>query len=230
MPDNDLLTIRIEIDGKWTVKDMASFLANLNDLYLFRDQLDHFKKQLNKVANVSHLVAAMYASLKLNRIAENDPTDGFSLERWASRVQPPLFLTRMSYGSPGVTDVTGIAGVVGHLKDFLTQLIEWHLSKSQRDLENQARELNNQKQQIDNDILRQQAEQELQRLRLENIVKFLNVYDVMVEVSGDDLSLDGMKHAITFLAKQQEVMTRLIEAGLVKRVTSLSSESERSQV
>ncbi len=235
MADNNLRTIRIEIDGNWTVEDMASFLVNLNDLYSFRYQLGHFQRELYKVTNAAYLVAAMYGSVKLNRLSVGDPTEGFDrgfdFEPSASLVKHPLLLTHVRYGSPGVTDVTGLAGIVGHIKDFLTRVIEWSLTKTQRDLENQARDLSNHKQQIENAILRGRAEQEIERLRLDNIVRLLNVYaDNMVEVPEHDLTQEGMKHAISFLAKRQEVVIRLVEAGLIKSLVSVDPETNRLQL
>jgi hypothetical protein len=124
--------------------------------------------------------------------------DEAQLSRLSRLFEPEerLEVRRISYASPGFTDLAGVGTVVGHIKDFIIKLIERRDSRRQR-------ELNDERAALEND-----------RIRLENARNFVAL--------GRDLgySETDLRLLAAHVDKKQEPLVRLIQQQKLRGVST----------
>jgi hypothetical protein len=133
-----LAVLQIVIDSRWSVEEMRHFLANLEDMY-------NFSLTLELMLRLKEEAGIVFRGTD-NR-GHIGPLTG---SPWLIPEQSALQIRRIQYNSPGLMDIAGLGVVIGHLKDFLTKVLEFASTREQRRLENQERALKNQRLQIDN--------------------------------------------------------------------------------
>lgn len=129
MAENDNpQAIRLFIDGHWTATELTLLLRGIDDIY-----------------NLAFILEAV----RLPAFAREAlfPIDRRRIANVA-RALPgfmPLSVPRISYASPGLSDLAGVAKALKHVKDLLLGLVDRGIQTRQRRLENEAREIANQK-------------------------------------------------------------------------------------
>ena len=112
--------IRFSIDGKWSTEDMGAFCLALDDLYMLLTALETTMLRSPEGARGQFKHKLRYHS------------------RWLRECNPGspfLEIIKIRYGSPGFQDVAGVGVIVGHLKDFVLQIIENVTNRKRRALE-----------------------------------------------------------------------------------------------
>src|SRR6056297_3936676 len=102
---------RIRIDGTWTAKEMADLFQSCDTIYGHLAQLHsrELQRELTRQTNEPSPVGN---------------SDGRDLL---------LKVTRVSYGSPGWADFFGAGELVGHLKDFVLEIIKLVVERRDRE-------------------------------------------------------------------------------------------------
>lgn len=156
--------MRCQIEGSWTAKDMADSLLSMRDLYnirlglqiIYEDyrDIDEFLFELHHFKPFRRLQRKELAPFLYQFLFSGyfKPIDPDQLNRIANLVYPyeELKVRRIEYASPGFKDLAGFGEIVGHLKDFILKLVEYHGDKRKRELNNEEQELKNQALRIEN--------------------------------------------------------------------------------
>jgi hypothetical protein len=186
--DDDKGTLRVHIDGYWTVGDLAGFLQSLDELYSLRFLLDSLAEESTGGRSLLYNLAQFPPAREfLGRRISRSPRmffdlfaapplpDPFSLDlprvgRW---LQPEerLIASRVQFASPGITDLTGLGQVIGHVKDFLLRIIELVSQRHIRRAQNEQSTIEAEKLRLENDRLRLENE----RVRIENARQLVGV-------------------------------------------------------
>lgn len=123
--------------------------------------------------------------------------DVSQLSRLREYLEPDerLEVRRLSYSSPGASDLAGIGVIVGHVKDFVIKLIDRHDSQRQRELSDERTAV------------------EIERLRIENARNFVAL--------GRELGFSEveMRKLVAHVDDKQEVLIQLIDQ---KKLTGVS--------
>lgn len=102
------LILHIGIDGTWSSTEFATYFEAINDLYLFVGPWHHLPRGW-------------------------DLSDGESLLLKSLRLAPTILIVRkIRFESPGFTDFVGAGQVIGHLKDFLVELLHLGINKKMK--------------------------------------------------------------------------------------------------
>ena len=214
-------TLRLGIDGRWTVDEMARSLSHIQDLYNLRlviqvafedwrdwerfyDELLHyppFRRSKRRQYLYPALFGAPYQMLPSMPLSSQD------LSRISNYLYPQekLEVRRIQYGSEGFKDLAGLGEIVGHVKDFVLKLIEHKSMKRQRELENEERELKN------------------QQLRIENARNFVS----LARACG--YSKTEMRGLITFVDERQQTLIDLIDEDKIRSVRLLNDNENQKQ-
>jgi len=161
-------SLRLEMDGSWECPDLGRMCLHIEDIYNLRlvlqfmlEDVKEWQDELRENPDFFFLRRKMARALRIGAyspITEAIPLstllDPLQLRRLAAILgsSGPLRIRRIEYASPGFTDLTGVGQIVGHLKDFLVQLIEIcrPSSREQRQLENRQREVDIRQREISN--------------------------------------------------------------------------------
>ncbi|MGC8898815.1 MAG: hypothetical protein ACP5ON_11370 [Bacteroidota bacterium] len=160
--------LRLEIDGRWSAEDFGQALVSISDLYDLRlflelvreDQREWelFYEELMHFPPFRHRWRKRFPYWGLVPWALGFPgalppvLDDAQLSRLSQLLEPEerLEVRRISYASPGATDLAGIGTVIGHIKDFILKLIERQDSKRQRELDQERAALENDRIRLEN--------------------------------------------------------------------------------
>jgi hypothetical protein len=112
-------TLRISIDGKWTVEDFSFLFNSINKLYeiymvVNRVELHFAEAKMQGFIFVSRGSIPSMLNELLSLLAGNKG----SLDLIYNKAFP-LEVKQIKYSSPGITDFVGLSGVLGHFKDIL---------------------------------------------------------------------------------------------------------------
>ena len=113
------MRLRIHIDGRWSAREFALMLAELDALYA--DLLERRKRRL---------VSAAFVDVTRARL---NPDHGLT--------EDYLSVVRIAYGSPGFSDFFGAAGLVSELRQFIQFLIDHFRTRDLRRLEAEQLEI-----------------------------------------------------------------------------------------
>src|SRR5690349_14751666 len=120
--------IRFSIRGRWSTEDMGEFCLALDDLYMLLQALET-------------------TMLRDPRGARGKfKTDVRHHSRWLRECNPGmpfLRIIKIRYGSPGFQDVAGLGVIVGHIKEFVLQILDNVANRKRRRLENKQLEIEN---------------------------------------------------------------------------------------
>lgn len=211
--DTSIQLVRLDLDGRWSADDLGQSLISLSDLYdlrLFLEFLreDHrdwerFYEELMHFPPFRHRWKRRMSSWGPLPWAPGfggapPVLDEAQLSRLSRLFEPEerLEVRRISYASPGFTDLAGVGTVVGHIKDFIIKLLERRDSRRQR-------ELNDERAALEND-----------RIRLENARNFVAL--------GRDLgySETDLRLLAAHVDKKQEPLVRLIDQQKLRGVST----------
>lgn len=160
--------LRLEIDGRWSAEDLGQALVSVSDLYdlrLFLELLredqrewERFYDELMHFPPFRHRWRKRFPYWGAVPWAPGFPgalppvLDEAQLSRLSQLLEPDerLEVRRISYASPGATDLAGIGTVIGHIKDFILKLIERRNSKRQRQLDEERAALENDRIRLEN--------------------------------------------------------------------------------
>lgn len=211
--DEPINTIRIEMDGRWTAHELGELLVSLSDLYNIRALLTFMSKQepdsetfvLNFLRQLSLQKADEQLNVPLRAILApyawggSIPLESRELSRLSQNVHPDgtLQVRRVNYSSPGSTDLAGIGVFIGHIKDIILRILDWRLEWEKRKIENQ------------------QAQAELDRIRIENAQKLIDI------AKGCGYSDAELRQMISFADGRQEVIVRSIQDNRIRNVLLL---------
>lgn len=214
-------TLRLEIDGRWSVEEMAKSLTHLRDLYSLRlviqlvyedwKDWDSYYKEFfppfsSRMRGVTRRLRGQSRFGYSPMMGGTSALDPSNLSEISELLYPQeqLMIQRIEYGSPGVADIGGLGVIVGHVKDLILKLIERRDSKRQRHLENEERELRN------------------QQYRIENANR-------LVQLAREcGYSEPQMRSIVKFVDERQQTFIDLVDAGKIKSI-SLPSESDRTR-
>ena len=123
-----------------------------------------------------------------------DPREG--VDKPLSRLAPPIpTVTRIDFASAGITDITGVGAVVGHLKDLIIRAIDlW----------------------ADNPMRRAHALQEQEKLRAMQIQNARDVVQLVSEARQQGLLSDkGFERLVRELEYPQDALRFLVASGRI---------------
>jgi hypothetical protein len=215
--------LRIGIDGRWEAAEFAAAFSAFDRLYslclglaIQMDDLaaveqfypDHLV--FNRSISNNYLYRRGRLLNRLNFQADRTLlVTGSRISDQLSELLEPeerLQVLRVSYGSPGSGDFSGLGAIIGHLKDFLIYLIDILRDRPQRRLDNDHRALENEK-----------LKQEIEGLKIENAKKLVAL--------GQDLGYTRLqqRQMVAAVVHEQKPLVRLITDG---KITSASSGDE----
>jgi hypothetical protein len=147
----DLNKLRINIDKKWTAHDFAILFRSLDSLYgmyaQYIEGLEIFKeKKKTKIyfANERHTPSFHFlATRSLIRsffseegVYQEYGTNDYFLH---NRLHSGLTISSVSYSSPGFTDIVGLSGALGQLKEILIHYFPNKMTKEEIRIKEQNR-------------------------------------------------------------------------------------------
>lgn len=175
------MSLRLIIDGEWDASDFADFFAALDDLY-------------------SHLALTLeYESLRPGVYA-------FGLRRPPIGARYSLQVKRIAYGSPGFTDIAGLASAMREIRELFQFLITHWSGREDRKIE------------------RQRASLEVANMRLEVLAR---IADLEREY-GPEVPL-GAERYFGLKRKDLPEVDALIEAVTSGRLKGVEDEAEESR-
>lgn len=184
--------MRVTISGRWSAGEFADALRSISDLYNLRLSLELAYGRRYRRPGGSYWSSSDTAD------QTNFWLGGYLFEDPSER----LTVVRVQYGSPGIADLAGIGTIVGHIKDFITDLINRQDSRRHRELEDERAALEN------------------DRLRIQNAADFVALAK---ELGFTPLDLRRMTLQVD---ERQEVLKRLIDEKKLRDVTMLDDGQE----
>ena len=136
--DNSTKIMRLEIDGKWTAEDMIKSFSCLQDLYNLRFMLQveyeewkewrdfyeelRFSPVFHKRFRDRLFFARDFFPLFDKSVL---PLTDTELSKSPRLFYPEerLYVRRVNYGSKGIKDLAGVGEIIGHVKDFVLDVI-----------------------------------------------------------------------------------------------------------
>ncbi|HWN08678.1 MAG TPA: hypothetical protein VNO50_05295 [Pyrinomonadaceae bacterium] len=203
--------LRIEMEGRWYAEELGSAASAISELYdlrfvlelmredqrdweVFYDELMHFppfRRQWKRKLMRQQLMPNPFLP------PSSVQFDVSQLSRLHEYLEPDerLEVRRLSYASPGASDLAGIGVIVGHVKDFVFKLIDRHDTRRQRELNDERTAV------------------EIERMRIENARSFVAL--------GRELgfSESEMRKLAAHVDDKQEVLIRLVDQ---KKLTGVS--------
>lgn len=199
------------MNGRWSAHEFGQAFSAISDLYDLRFVLEvmrdeqrewenfyeeffHFgplRKQWKLRARSRQIFPGLYFP---NQSVQLD-TSRLDLLHEFLEPSERLEVRKLSYASPGVSDLAGVGTIIGHLKDFVLKLIERRDAKRQRDMNVEKTAV------------------EIEAMRIENARNFVAL--------GRDLGFSKleMRKLISHADDKQEVLINLIEQ---KKLTGVS--------
>ncbi len=214
--------MRLEVDGRWSAREFGHLLLDITDLYNLRLVLEALREDWRDLDETWHEFldfpplrrrwrkrggpippALLFGTYPWT---PSLPTDSTDLVRLAAVVYPEqtLEVRRLRYESPGIADVAGIGVIVGHVKDFILQIIEHRSRRRQRDIENTR------------------AEAEVTAMRIENARKLVS----LAEQCGYDRT--ELRKLIGFVDERQELVIELVDKAKLTSVRLLDRDESSS--
>lgn len=217
--EEQINTIRIEMDGRWTAHELGELLVTLSDLYNLRALLTLISKQeCNSETFLLDLLRQLSLQKALQKADEQQkvplrsiiahyawgggiPLESRELARLSQNLLPEgtLRVRRVVYSSPGSTDLAGIGVIIGHIKDIIFRFIDWRLDREKRNIENEL------------------AQAELARIRIENAQKLVAI------AKNCGYSEEERRQMISFADGRQEVIVKSIEDNRLRAVLLLEN-------
>jgi len=217
--DTSIQLVRLDLDGRWSADDLGQSLISLSDLYDLRLFLEYVREDHRDwerfYEELMHFPPFRHRWKR--RLSGWGPLpwapglggvppvlDDAQLSRLSRLFEPEerLEVRRISYASPGFSDLAGIGTVIGHVKDFVLKLVERRDSRRQR-------ELNEERAALEND-----------RIRLENARNFVAL--------GRDLGYTetDLRLLVAHVDRKQEPLIRLIDQQKLRGVSTPEATSE----
>ena len=212
--------MRLEIDGQWTADDMINSIKAVQDLYNLRlilqfeyEEWLEWREFYHELKFFPPFRKRMQARLFFER--ENFPScktiiplSEDELSRVSELCYPNevLNIRRIKYGSKGIKDLAGIGEIIGHVKDFILELIHIRKDKEKRSLENEERKLKN------------------QHLQLENAQKYVEL------AKSIGLKKSEIRQLVRLADNKQDKLVDLIDEGKIYGVRLLNSNEENLDV
>lgn len=215
--DESRKIMRVEIGGDWTADDMIRSFTCLRDLYNLRLILQFEYEDWREWREFYREVGLFPPfrkrfPLHLSRHPElfndypsrNVPLSDEELSELSTLFFPDesLNVRRIKYGSDGIKDLAGIGVIVGHVKDFVLDLVRLRVEKPKRDLENEEREIKN------------------KALRIENARSFVRLADEL------GYKKSQIRKLVKLVDDRQDGLQTLIDEGKVRDVKLLESSEE----
>lgn len=221
--DETVRVMRLDIEGRWSTRELGELLLSITDLYNLRLVLQVLKEDWRDLDEMWHemmhfppfrrrwdrrggpipppFLLSSYPWIPML------PTDSTELVRLARIVYPAeaLEVRRLRYESPGITDIAGLGEIVGHVKDFILRIIEHRSQRRKRELDN-AR-----------------AEAEIAAMRIENARQLVS----LAEQCGYDRT--EMRKLIGFVDGKQEVVIQCADQAKLVSVRVLDENESSSE-
>ena len=210
-------SLRLQLSGKWSVTEFATFLTRLHDAYAW---INAFFLPLSDI-NASRLFT------DLSQIPSNDET---ALSVFSRNLQPQanslvsdaeqLRLSRIELHSPGWAEVIGSLNPLTVIKEYLVLVRDWSAERRKKQLENRKLELDNDQKQIENETKQLELQQKIEMHKLDIESKqFDNDMKRLVneakELENEMRKLEKEKLAIENLKAPIEIDKAKIELQLV---------------
>jgi hypothetical protein len=143
--------LRIEIDGRWEVRDFVAFYESVHVLYsalavTFIEQqgdyeLERLYRELFELYPSGRKLPRRFRFFLMAQRGLSGATALVPPEKFrdADELLEPherLIVRRCQYASPGLTDLAGIGQVLGHVKDVVLRCIELCVNRRERQLKN----------------------------------------------------------------------------------------------
>lgn len=161
--DRSQVTLRIGMNQRWNADELGRALLDIAALYDVRLALALMQEDRQELEMFWEEMLHFPPLRRMWKRRGLPPPFGWpgpfygqvpqpEFEALVRLVQPDerLRVERISYASPGATDLAGFAGVVGHIKDFILRIVEFWGGREQRRLQNQRLEIENERMRLDN--------------------------------------------------------------------------------
>lgn len=147
--------IRFNIDGNWTLEEMAGFLSDLNYLYMLllflksdfiftnNDQYESKDSREKKMRELRIRNLPAITIEQFNNLSYFETRDLFTRFGRFLPENELLRVVKIQYSSPGVQDLAGLGELIGHLKEFFLKIIDNLSNRSERSIKNRELELRN---------------------------------------------------------------------------------------
>lgn len=216
--------LRLNIDGNWTLDDFASTYEAIEQLYEFQAYCLWANEMGFHKSSSEHLHRMMDAEFLLRFPAPFWGDQDTTLEsiadlthriRDVSRKQFPMHIPqratvkRITYSSPGVTDIAGLGEIIGHIKDLIIKVTEMCLNRQHQ--KEVARQLK-----IEND----KSELEMVGLRLTAIDQFIDV----ARKAG--FTKKQIRTTIQSVDGKVDLIEGLVEQGKIKSIELIEESNE----
>lgn len=176
--DKDVLsnaTIRISIDEGWEIDDFILFFDSIKTLYNFYFIYNDLLKIKSDIKGIVYAREEHYRSLFLKKtqyLYTILSSKGYKVTPLDNKI---ITVDAIKYNSPGYTDITGFAQIIGHIKDILVNYLPNKKTKKEIEI----------------------LEQERIKLMIENLKSIgLDTYDIQRIVLFHDTNLLEIKQLI----------------------------------
>ena len=144
------MTVRISIDGRWSVEDMSGEFAALDYLY----NVECIAQPQNQFFDYGTVYARAIPDLRKRNPYQLAVIRYFTREEWSAPltmgVPYRLLVERIHYGSPGLQDVAGLGEALKNVIDFIKYLIEWKQRRDRHEADMRRATLEEERLEIEN--------------------------------------------------------------------------------
>lgn len=212
--NRQIKVLRIEIGGRWLAAEFADGIRCFSELYNLRMLLQLMRERRRNFYRRGTYWGPDPFELDPELFGSNAP--GYFLTEdlvgprqnfWVNLLSydvpaEKLAIRRIEYASPGITDLAGVGAIIGHIKDFVTTLINRHDSKRRRQLDDEHAELEN------------------DQLRIQNAREFVSLARDL------DFSPLELRRLISYVDERQEIVDDLIIEKKILGVRILDNEED----
>jgi hypothetical protein len=185
--DPAIKIVRLHIDGHWSAREFGELLLYEKDL------LPLVQRYVKRHRFLPPPFLPWLPTI---------PTNSDDLIRLSRFLYPAEVLTvrRIRYGSEGTKDLAGLGAIVGHIKDLIIHLVDLHVNRDRRRLENEKLEVD---------------------IEFQKIETARNYVSLAKECGYDQTEC---RKLVSFVSEKQEPIVKLIEQSKLLDATVLDKD------
>ena len=207
--------LRVNLEGRWQVREFGLFLFAVSDLYnlrllleVMREEQEKLERDYREFWDWPPLPTRLKRGLFIKPLPSFDFTysELYQIHRYITDDEQ-LKIRRLEYASPGSSDLVGIGAIVGHVKDFTQRLIERRDAKRQREASVAKTEAETRR-----------IEAETEGIRIDNARKFL-------ELERDRFLTEMQKRTLmNYVDEKGQLLDGLVDEGKITGVVIVDDE------
>jgi|GEM_PF-3888656 len=129
--------LRIHFGGRWHLHSLNDLFTIIEELYTIAFYIDNPSEVGNE-----NILRILLGTFKENSYRINEPRETeYYIYPYRTNPKSYLEVIRIEYGSPGITDLTGIGKIIEQIKDLIIEFFKMREGRRMRHLQEREKEI-----------------------------------------------------------------------------------------